>query len=190
MSKHCIVTLTLLTGFGYQTNYCIQLQYASTIHALIIINTTCNSLACTFIAHVSCWCSQCHLLSPFYSKVGPHPHCFHSQQQSQSQAKFQSLVDQAPVEYRQDTSKLYNDINLAMENVGDLANLSSRDYTLCHVHVYDLHRCKHMHGVTKNHLFYLIMPRCACASEVYGSVFVCLCVCVCVQSATAAQGYI
>ncbi len=24
----------------------------------------------------------------------------------------------------------------------------------------------------------LIMPRCACASEVYGSVFVCLCVCV------------
>ncbi len=26
----------------------------------------------------------------------------------------------------------------------------------------------------------IIMPRCACASEVYGSVFVCLCVCVCV----------
>ncbi len=26
----------------------------------------------------------------------------------------------------------------------------------------------------------LIIPRCACASEVYGSVFVCLCVCVCV----------
>ncbi len=25
-----------------------------------------------------------------------------------------------------------------------------------------------------------IMPRCACASEVYGSVFVCVCVCVCV----------
>ncbi len=25
----------------------------------------------------------------------------------------------------------------------------------------------------------LIMPRCACASEVYGSVFVCLCVCLC-----------
>ncbi len=25
----------------------------------------------------------------------------------------------------------------------------------------------------------LIMPRCACASEVYGSVFVCVCVCVC-----------
>ncbi len=24
----------------------------------------------------------------------------------------------------------------------------------------------------------IIMPRCACASEVYGSVFVCLCVCV------------
>ena len=28
-------------------------------------------------------------------------------------------------------------------------------------------------------MFYVIMPRCACASEVYGSVFVCLCVCVC-----------
>ena len=28
-------------------------------------------------------------------------------------------------------------------------------------------------------IFMLIMPRCACASEVYGSVFVCLCVCVC-----------
>ena len=26
----------------------------------------------------------------------------------------------------------------------------------------------------------IIMPRCACASEVYGSVFVCLCVCLCV----------
>ncbi len=26
----------------------------------------------------------------------------------------------------------------------------------------------------------IIMPRCACASEVYGSVLVCLCVCVCV----------
>ncbi len=26
----------------------------------------------------------------------------------------------------------------------------------------------------------IIMPRCACASEVYGSVFVCVCVCVCV----------
>ncbi len=25
----------------------------------------------------------------------------------------------------------------------------------------------------------IIMPRCACASEVYGSVFVCLCVCLC-----------
>ena len=25
----------------------------------------------------------------------------------------------------------------------------------------------------------LFMPRCACASEVYGSVFVCVCVCVC-----------
>ena len=24
------------------------------------------------------------------------------------------------------------------------------------------------------------MPRCACTSEVYGSVFVCLCVCLCV----------
>ncbi len=44
------------------------------------------------------------------------------------------------------------------------------------------------------------MPRCACASEVYGSVFVCVCVCVCVcgvclsvclsvcLAATAAQG--
>ncbi len=27
----------------------------------------------------------------------------------------------------------------------------------------------------------VFMPRCACASEVYGSVFVCLCVCVCVS---------
>ena len=27
----------------------------------------------------------------------------------------------------------------------------------------------------------IIMPRCACASEVYGSVFVCVCVCVCVR---------
>ncbi len=27
--------------------------------------------------------------------------------------------------------------------------------------------------------YHLVMPRCACASEVYGSVFVCLCVCVC-----------
>ncbi len=26
----------------------------------------------------------------------------------------------------------------------------------------------------------IFMPRCACASEVYGSVLVCLCVCVCV----------
>ncbi len=26
----------------------------------------------------------------------------------------------------------------------------------------------------------IFMPRCACASKVYGSVFVCLCVCVCV----------
>ena len=26
-----------------------------------------------------------------------------------------------------------------------------------------------------------IMPRCACASKVYGSVFVCLCVCVCID---------
>ncbi len=25
----------------------------------------------------------------------------------------------------------------------------------------------------------IIMPRCACASEVYGSVFVCVCVCLC-----------
>ena len=29
-----------------------------------------------------------------------------------------------------------------------------------------------------NHLHkHIIMPRCACASEVYGSVFVCLCLC-------------
>ena len=27
----------------------------------------------------------------------------------------------------------------------------------------------------------IIMPRCACASEVYGSVFVCVCVSVCVD---------
>ncbi len=28
-------------------------------------------------------------------------------------------------------------------------------------------------------VYLVIMPRCACASEVYGSVFVCVCVCAC-----------
>ncbi len=34
----------------------------------------------------------------------------------------------------------------------------------------------------------IFIPRCACASEVYGSVIACVCVCVCSQATTAAQG--
>ena len=54
-------------------------------------------------------------------------------------------------------------------------------------------RCFHYNGTTvvymhctyttlmhKTLLYRIIMPRCACTSEVYGSVFVCVCVCVCV----------
>ncbi len=38
---------------------------------------------------------------------------------------------------------------------------------------------KVLKGIIGTWLSVIIMPWCACASEVYGSVFVCLCVCVC-----------
>ncbi len=40
-------------------------------------------------------------------------------------------------------------------------------------HTQTLYNYASLHG----HYVQIIMPRCACASEVYGSVFVCLCVC-------------
>ncbi len=39
-------------------------------------------------------------------------------------------------------------------------------------------------GMVLNAMTTIIMPRCACASEVYGSVFVCVCVCGCVWVCT------
>ncbi len=38
-------------------------------------------------------------------------------------------------------------------------------------------------------IYYIIMPRYACASEVYGSVFVCLCLSVCVDCYSCSRIY-